>query len=73
MKYSELVKSIVTNVLEECGITEEKIKVGHDTYNFDSLDKKTDRAELAKKLAKKLAAQNRKIDDERMSKESDVA
>lgn len=69
MKYSELVKSIVTSVLEECGITEEKIKVGHDTYNFDSLDKKTDRAELAKKLA----AQNRKIDDERMSKDSGVA
>lgn len=60
MKYSELVGSIVTNVLESCGISEEVIQAGKDKYNFDSLDKKVDRAEFAKKLE----AQNQKIDNE---------
>ena len=60
MKYSELVDSIVTNVLESCGISEEVIKAGKDKYNIDSLDKKVDRAEFAKKLE----AQNQKIDNE---------
>lgn len=65
MEYSELVKSIVTSVLEEYGLSEEQIKVGHDIYNFDSLDKKTNKAELIKKLA----AQNKKIDDDRTNKD----
>lgn len=60
MEYSELVQNIAFSVLEECGVTEEVIRAGRDKYNIDSLTDKDDRAEFAKKLE----AQNKKIDNE---------
>lgn len=60
MEYSELINSIVSSVLEELGISEEDIKAGKYTYKLDSLDPKADRAEVARKLE----AQNHKIDNE---------
>lgn len=65
MEYSELVETIVLDVLEACNVVtkdgaDEKIKVGHDAYNFSSLDPKVDREELKKRIA----TQNEKIDNE---------
>lgn len=62
MEYSELVKSIATSVLEECGVTEAVITVGRDTYKMDSI--KDDDKKAIDKFKTAAADQNRKIDNE---------
>jgi hypothetical protein len=53
MDYSELVQSIATAVLEEMGISEKEFRVGHDTYQLDSVNPKKE-----EEFIKRLEAQN---------------
>lgn len=61
MEYQDIVKAIVEEVLKEANVTDEKVKVGNDTYHFASLRDVKDRKGFLEKLAK----QNKEIDARR--------